>query len=54
LKELEKDGDIKKLKSSKFKNRNLFFLADVEPNAEVTDGIFGKEDFDFQTTEVLG
>ena len=51
LKQMEKKGVIKSLKSVSKGNKKVFLLAEVEPSVEVTGGLTGTSGFDLAQIE---
>ena len=51
LKQMEKKGLIKSLKSVSKGNKKVFMLAEVEPSIEVTGGLAGTQGFDISLME---
>ncbi|CDW77495.1 UNKNOWN [Stylonychia lemnae] len=53
LKNLEKKGLVKKIKSLQQKNRLVWMLMEVEPSSEVTGGMIGQDNFNLKLIEVI-
>jgi DNA-directed RNA polymerase III subunit RPC6 len=53
LKQMEKNGLVKKIRSLQQKHRQVYMLIEVEPSAEVTGGLVNQSHFNLETIEVV-
>lgn len=53
LKEFEKQGTVKKLKSQLKGGKAVYMLMEIEPSSEVTGGLAGNKNFDSEQLEIV-
>lgn len=53
LKEFEKQGTVKKVKSQLKGGKAVYMLMEVEPSSEVTGGLAGNKNFDSEQLEIV-
>ena len=53
LKEFEKQGTVKKVKSQLKGGKAVYMLMEIEPSSEVTGGLAGNKNFDSEQLEIV-
>ena len=53
LKEFEKQGTVKKIKSQLKGGKAVYMLMEIEPSSEVTGGLAGNKNFDSEQLEIV-